>query len=269
MFLESKFTIDELFSSFDYHWDKYFTYAGERHNSWEIIYVLSGEVESVEEGRVYVLHEGDMLLHAPMEFHKIRSSGGTDPHLYILSFSTAGEIPRSLKEGIFNLSQAQHKHYIKCFALAQKCSSGNASEYEGQLCALHLSAFLIELSFNQGHSTLLDTPSAKEYHKAVRAMKQSVCENITLNELSNRCNISISYLKSLFKKYAGISPKNYYNNMRYDEALRLLKSGLSGAQTAERLNFSSESYFSFFMNHQKDQPTLKSMKNKNYIDTQF
>ena len=63
-------------------------------------------------------------------------------------------------------------------------------------------------------------------------------------------NISISYLKLLFKNYAGISPKIYFNQLRARHAAQLLKKDLSVAEVAEQMNFSSQNYFTvFFRKH--------------------
>ena len=52
-------------------------------------------------------------------------------------------------------------------------------------------------------------------------MANAVCENLSLDEISQKCSISTSYLKLLFKNYAGVPPKIYYNNLRIKQAKEL------------------------------------------------
>ena len=105
--IENQFEVLSFLTVLDYNWDAKFVFLGEQHDFWEIVYVLSGEVECVEDDRVYQLKAGEMLLHAPMEFHKIRSAANTEPHLYVLSFRSQGMLPERLKDGIFCLIGAQ------------------------------------------------------------------------------------------------------------------------------------------------------------------
>ena len=91
-------------------------------------------------------------------------------------------------------------------------------------------------------------------------MQQGLYENLTLEQIATACHISTSYLKVLFARYAGISPKAYYLKMRYNEALNLLKKGLSATEVATKMNFSSPSYFSAFMKRYAGLPPAKYVK---------
>ena len=75
-------------------------------------------------------------------------------------------------------------------------------------------------------------------------MQESVYDNITIQEIATKNAISVTAVKELFHKYAGISPKAYYTKMRGNEALRLLESGREILEIAELLNYSSPNYFS-------------------------
>ena len=78
-------------------------------------------------------------------------------------------------------------------------------------------------------------------------MRENVMQNLPLTEIAALCYVSVSYLKLLFRKYAGASPKEYYSNLRLTEAILLIKEGLSTTEIAERMKFSSPNYFcSFF-----------------------
>ena len=77
-------------------------------------------------------------------------------------------------------------------------------------------------------------------------MARTVSQNLSLEDFSIENNVSISYLKLLFAKYAGISPKAYYTNLRVRHATELLKEGMSVAEVADQMAFSSPNYFSSF-----------------------
>jgi len=236
----------------DFHWDQHFVFLGEKHDSWEVVYVLAGEVECTEDERIYHLKAGDILFHAPQEFHKIRSYAKTEPHVFVLSFESSGFLPESLKNGVIGLSEEERKTYERLFSTVREVYAGGVADPNGCfLCALELTAFFFRLAMGHEASQVL-SPSrpAREYHKLVLAMNRGVRKNYALQELALQCNVSVSYIKDLFARYAGVSPKAYYSKLRYEEAVRLLEQGLTVQETAEEMGFSSASYFSeFFKKH--------------------
>ena len=258
--IDKGFRVTEFYSAHDYQWDSDFYFAGEQHIYWEIVYVLSGEVESVEDERIYHLHGGEMLLHAPMEFHTIRSFSGSAPHVYIFSFLAEGELPESLKGGSFRLSEELRTEYGAFFARARRFFCGEGGKEEGILCGARLTLFLLKLSMETGRAQLSETPSAKVYQKVVGAMREGVCQNLTLEEIGEQCHVSVSTIKHLFGQYAGVSPKNYYAKMRFDEAVRLLKEGVPIPEVADRMNFSSPNYFSVFIKRQSGLPPARFLR---------
>ncbi|MBQ9859833.1 MAG: helix-turn-helix transcriptional regulator [Clostridia bacterium] len=260
--VENDFSILAFNTVLDYRWDAEFVFLGEQHDFWEIVYVLSGEVECAEDERVYQLRAGEMLLHAPMEFHKIRSAANTEPHLYVLTFAARGALPDSLKDGIFCLSDTDRERYEAFFKeLHSLYVDGQTGEDPKRYCAFELASFLFRLALKgKPASNYSHELTAKEYRRAVNAMQQGLYDNLTLAQIAATCHISISYLKVLFARYAGISPKAYYSKMRYNEALNLLKKGLSAAEVAARMNFSSPNYFSVFMKRYAGLPPAKFVK---------
>lgn len=246
------FEIEGFFTAFRFDWNSDFVFSGERHEMWEVVFLSSGQVEVVEDEKICTLVSGDMILHAPMEFHRIRSFGGTSPTGYIISFTARGELPAVLKESLFHLQSEDAVRYgeiCKKIISFMNCEEENA--YAGQEAAAALSAFLIGLGQNRKAENPTRTdPSADAYRRLVSCMRENVMQNLPLSEIASLCYVSVSYLKLLFRKYAGASPKEYYSNLRLTEAMLLLKEGFSAAEVAERMNFSSPNYFSsFFKKH--------------------
>ena len=243
-----KFDITAFYSAFDFEWNESFVFAGESHTYWEIVFITDGKVEATEDEKIYILEKGNMLFHAPMEFHRIKSADGTSPSGFIMSFLADGELPSELKEGIFTLNPEQIREYTKICAGAKDFLAGEAENpYLPQEISERLSVFLISLvASDRAKQRLLATPSAFEYRKIVSVMSGRVCENITLSEIAGECHISVSYIKLLFEKYAGISPKRYFANLRLQHIISLMRDGMSNAQIAGVMNFSSVYYFSVF-----------------------
>ena len=72
----------------------------------------------------------------------------------------------------------------------------------------------------------------------------NVNKQITLEELSQATFFSVSYLKTAFKKRTGKSIMRAHAEIRIKEAEKMLLSGISAKETAQRLRFSSQNHFS-------------------------
>lgn len=245
--LQRTFTIHSFYSAFDYNWSDRFSFEGESHDFWEIVYVVSGAVDITEDDRIYELTQGYILIHAPMEFHKICSANGTSPHVLVLSFAADGSLPKNLADGSFLLSSEMGSTYEKLFQQAKEFVDDSENILMGQEAADRLSAFLMRLSRRYtAENTLLHSRPATVYARLVETMNAHICDNITIEEVARRCNVSVSYMKQLFGRFAGVGPKVYYSRLRCGEAIRLLQEGVPAAQIADQLNFSSPNYFSEF-----------------------
>lgn len=252
-----QFSITGFFSAFHFSWETPFVFHGESHVFWEIVYVAKGEVESTEEENIYRLRENDIILHAPMEFHRIRSGEGSKPRGIIISFTADGTLPEGLKKGVFSLrGEDQEEYETICEKIISFIKNPSDSPYEGQQTADRLASFLMKLGEETARKSVVGSPGAKEYREIVSDMNRRVGENLTLADFAVAHSVSISYLKLLFKTYAGISPKTYYNQLRARHAAHLLEEDRSIAEVAATMNFSSQNYFTvFFRKHMGCNPS--------------
>ena len=244
--IETIFSVKGFYSAIKFDWNDKFVFNGESHDFWEAVFVESGEVEVTEDENIYILGAGNMIFHAPMEFHRIKSSGGSSPKGFIFSFLTLGELPESIKGGVFTLEPSQVDRF-KSFS--DKIYSFVHSEHSS-LLGCEVSAILTELIIKLASKQVITcgsmTQSAMEYRRIVSYMSDQVCDNLTLSDIASKNNVSVSYIKLLFNTYAGISPKSYFNQLRLRHANELLSIGLSVTEVAELMNFSSPNYFSAF-----------------------
>ena len=244
--IKPRFHISGIYSAFDFHWNESFVFSGESHDFWEAVFVLSGEVEVTEDENVYILGEGNLIFHAPMEFHRIKSAHGTCPKGFVISFSALGALPERLSEGVFTLDPTARKEYEDVCRMARIFNLNPEDDLAGQELAATLEAFLIRLSYRSASAVSSMTQSAVEYRRIVSFMSERVMENLTLLDIARENNVSVSYVKLLFSTYAGISPKSYFNKLRLRRATELLGEGLSVTEVADKMNFSSPNYFSAF-----------------------
>ena len=252
----------------NFNWDDSFVFSGETHISWEIVYVASGCVCVTEDEKLYNLREGDMIIHAPMEFHSIRSAENTNPNVYVITSIVDGELPKNLTAGVFALSPTEQKAYREIFnGLYEFFNSDDRDPLEGQGCTDALSAFLIKVNRNYtAEAKLLLSHSAMEYKRIILSMVEHVCDNCTLEELAVLNKTSTSNIKALFKKHGGTSPMLHYSRLRCTEAIRLMSEGYSAAETANMLNFSSPNYFNTFFKRMTGKPPASFIRSASHAD---
>ena len=83
------------------------------------------------------------------------------------------------------------------------------------------------------------------YSNLVRYITSNHTCRLTMKELSQRFNYSVSTLSHLFKKRSGVSINDYIENLRIDEAKWLLKhSAYSITEISVNLGFCNPAYFS-------------------------
>ncbi len=134
----------------------------------------------------------------------------------------------------------------QCFENIMKEMDRKKEGYE-EVCQYYL-AILILLLWRKDNASyaLVDTHnSSRECHKAKQYIENNYHEKITLDSLSQICNLTKYYLSHKFTELYGISPMAYVTEVRIGVAKDLLKTtSYSIEEISEATGFSSGSYFS-------------------------
>ncbi len=253
--------IDRLYSLFKRHFDKGHHFLGEMHDFWEVVYVIDGEVIISADENVHNFKSGDIIFHRPLELHKFNVVGDNGATLFIFSFEMSGALCKNMERQAFHLDK-YNRSIIKNFIEYVEYNVRNRAEIESEdsfgdilpyftndYIFLHTVANYISrtvLSLASGSHTL---PKTKTYEtelfkKALEIMNAYVAENLSVNELAESLNISVSNLKRLFDKYAGMSVHKYFLTIKIKTATLMLKGGMSVNEVSDTLGFSSQGYFS-------------------------
>ena len=251
---ERRFSVDHIFD-------------GERHSFTELVYVDSGIAEVVENEKVYLISSGDIVFHAPEEFHRIKSAEGTAPNIINISAFLYGKVPDNLYKGVFHLTTDERAEFLRIYKDIRKLLYGhNSDEYFGQAIICDLTSFIIKICSknNMGTDSSSDV-CALAYNRVVNTMNKELYSNLSLDEIAEKSFMSVSYIKTLFYRYANTSPKNYYGQLRAREASMLILQGIPASTVAEKMNFSSPNYFTLFF--KKYIGMTPSQYKKNKIDS--
>ncbi|MCY9663504.1 helix-turn-helix transcriptional regulator [Paenibacillus alginolyticus] len=140
-------------------------------------------------------------------------------------------------------------------------------QLESELLTKSLLYNLLYELHKQNSPELIRTTSALSmYIKVKDELDRNYREGIRLHELADRYQISISYLRSLFQKHTGKSPKSYLKDVRNEHAKKqLLYTELSVKEIAENCGYADEFHFSKSFKQSNGMPP-KQFRNKRGLD---
>ena len=217
-------------------------FAGEMHAFYELVFVISGTVIVTAGEEVYTLGAGQMILHPPEEFHRIRSEGSNEPHVLNLSFFAAS-MP-FWNSRVMQPSPEEGEELQKICTLVQ---TGLRFSDRNDLNTARLRLELWMLQMGEHSSTEVapsDSASALRYAEIVNLLRDHLGESLTACDIAALCNMSLSSLKKIFTRYAGMGVVSFFVEMKMRQAVILLKSGKRVGETAAELGYSDQNYFS-------------------------
>lgn len=245
--LTSVFTIFEAIYQEDYY------FGGETHDFWEFVCVLDGVLGVTAGEDVFLLEQGQAVLHKPMEFHRLWAERKTRPHIAVISF--AADVMPDMKERRFALKEEELDTLSKLMQarddifeveqglLIHKIKAG--AEIEAHRYVAQFEMLLLK-ALQENTSTVLPYVSsgAENYRKIVQVLEEHLEERLTLGKVAELCQMSEAAVKKTFSRYAGIGLMTYFNQIKIRRAIRLLEEGKSVSQTAQMLGFADQNYFS-------------------------
>ncbi len=256
--------INKIYSLFMPSYKNKYNFYGESHNFWETLYVLSGSVCVSANEKVYNLNEGDIVFHEPLELHKFYT---TTPNtkLLIFSYDLEGNLSEFFRHKVFNLTKHQKSiissmidyfknaskqpEYINPGRLTheewhQYLTPINTNPIYGQSLVIYIYQLMLSLVDNSTRAHSVKSHESILFRSAVNYMTENISNSISVSDIAKNINISISGLKRIFEKYAGMGVHKYFLTLKLNAATELLESGCSVSEVTASLGFSSSSYFS-------------------------
>ncbi|MBO5452760.1 MAG: AraC family transcriptional regulator [Clostridia bacterium] len=255
--IDKQINITGFYTAFESYYSSDYTFEGEAHDFWEIMYIKKGRTRVSADERIYELGEGEMIFHKPMEFHKFVKLGDEDLNFFIFSFSVKGSGMKQFENAVLELSHEQkyafsdiiyfvreHEKATYKVRTVSHLEDENSADFLAILKNMLELFFMRDLKNTAKEIKSLSTSEALIFKKAVKMMHSEVSQNLSAEDFARSCNVSLSYLKKIFAKHAGIGIHEYFLNLKISEATKLLKDGHTVTETAEMLAFSSQNYFS-------------------------
>lgn len=75
-------------------------------------------------------------------------------------------------------------------------------------------------------------------------LNDNIDKNLAVSDIAKLCNMSEINVKKTFKRYSNMGVIKYFNQLKINNAITKMRSGMSIKETATALGFSSQNYFS-------------------------
>ena len=204
-----------------------------------IIYVLYGCLEIIVSDSMYSLERNCLTVISPTEISNIQNRANTG---FIYIKFDAENMPEQLTGIALNCSSLE-KELIDEITLSDQEMLENNTIHDQRVCCL--TELLLLGCFTK--EKLAPTPVSDDfniYKKALDILKRRLSSQISVDDLANVLNVSLSHIKRIFNRFAGMGVHEYYTHLKIEYAKELLLQGISVTETAKLTGFSNQAYFS-------------------------
>lgn len=245
------------------------SYPIDTHDFWEIHYVDKGSAVCYEDGKQFVLSQGDILFNKPNKEHRLMAIGNNAPNVCVISFVCKSRAMRAFEGKKMHLSPEQTgilRKFLKeanaTFEitntspdLKELCKRKTIPHGALQMLKLHLEElFLLLLRDTKTHEVQISpVVDLEEYadtlvDSMISYMRTHLTEKVSIHTLCEEFHYSKTFLCNRFYAVTRYPINHFFTKMKIDAAKNIIRSQNSCriqiCQIANMLNFSSSSYFS-------------------------
>lgn len=243
--LKKEFHIRKIATIHYFEYEKDYSFIGEKHDFWELVYVDKGEIEVNMAGTWSPLKQGEIVFHQPNEYHNLRTNGIVAPNIIIISFECKSYAMRFFREKFFTLSDIEKHLLAVIIKEAREAFSSSLDDTflkklersadkkfgAEQIILLSLEHLLLLLRRNnteqsQTNSSILKRRTEDSVVSSViRYLTENTGNKLTFTQIAEHAGLSATGLKMMFKKHTGQSVMAYFTEIKIDKAKTLIREG--------------------------------------------
>ena len=222
-------------------------YHNHGQDQYELHYFVQGSGRFLSGDTLYNILPGTLFLTEPEVKHSIKVDDPRNPLTYyaLLIQPEAGDedlnhlLSREIRRRPFYTIGGNYRFFFEELrekGLSQKMNLQKSAVYQ-------LISFLYLLS--EGEEFPYHREGNVHLEKALRFMQNHAAEELRLEDIAGRLELTESYFIRLFRKRMGTTPMKYFTRLKVEAAGAMLTStNLPIVRIAERLSFYSEFHFS-------------------------
>lgn len=273
-----------------FRYGRNFKFPLERHPFWELVFIDSGKAKITAGDKTFFMNQGEVCFHAPDVPHTI-STEDEFCNSAIVSFDVGGRMTGFFENGVFKLNDYEKRLLSDLInegkaAFVGRLDDPNQTKMtksdcapfgSGQFIKNTLELLLISIirsNLPDGSAKNAESASASVHADRIverikELLQKRISSDVTLDEIASELFFSKTYIKTIFKKRVGKSIIKYYNDLKIDEAKKLISlNKYSVTEITYMLGFSSVHYFSrLFKKYTDMTPTeyMRSIKAENVL----
>lgn len=210
-----------------------------------LIYSIDGKGTIEVEGEVYSIEKSEVFCIPCMKGHRYYADENDPWSILWVHFKgeNTGYFPIQEPHIVNINSRNSDSRLIMLFNLLFRVLKRNYTLGNFIYISQVLSLILSEVYFREK----VDESSVQDRHvtMVIRFMYENLTRSLTLNELSDKVQLSRSYLNSIFKTQTGRSPMEFFIHLKMQEACKLLKNtNMYIYEVSSSLGYEDQYYFS-------------------------
>lgn len=229
-------------------------FSGEKHQFFELTYVDTGVLHTEVDGVSYSLHEKEMIIYGPGQFHMQHTDEDQTVSYVTILFDMENLTPgvaENWHEILLNKVYPYNKKtYTLIKTLVQESSTG--IPYMDSLMLCLLTETIIRLLQSEYIvSTAPPSSVARQnyqdelFERIIAYVESKIYEPLTIAEICQQFSMSRSSLQLLFKNAVNQSPKKYISDMKLERSRQMLRENkYTVSEISLKLGYSSIHYFS-------------------------
>ena len=261
--IKNLISIHKIVSIHYYELGKNFSFDGESHDFWEMVYTDVGEVEITANNKTIYLKQGEIIFHKPNEFHTLKSNKKTASNVFVISFVCSSKnmnifkdkiipIPSKLKKHIAGIIE-EYNNTFKNMSVDDKKLQIKENEIPGgqQMIRTYLEQLLIMLIRNKEELSHIDFYTSENYSEnplvsqIISIVEKNIYNRIYVEDICAELNFSRTYLSKIFKASTGKTILEYILTKKIQIAKKMIREEkYNFTQISNMLCFDNPHYFS-------------------------
>ena len=247
--------IQEIFGYYYNVRNSGYNFKGEKHEYYELTFVDRGSLETAVEGKNYTIHEKELMIYGPGQFHTQHIATGESCSYVTIIFSMINVTPDTYNEENALLLNKVFAYDKKIYSLLKDYVQESSIQipYINSLMICLLQEIMIRLLQSEFLTHKEEKPvSLTRQHyqdelleRILTYIDNSICEPLTIAEICQKFSISRSSLQLLFKENLDQTPKKYISDLKLEKSCQLIREQkYSISEISLLLGFNSIHYFS-------------------------
>lgn len=238
-----------------------FSYDGEHHDFWELVYVDRGTAVASAEDKKIILKQGEIIFHSPCEFHALAACHDDPPTVFIITFVCNSAQMKFFEDRHMNVPTPLRRYISEMIADAQEAYlldddspySRNLQKKENgligseQLIKNNLEMFLLKLirfsvlpKLESNKDDINDPLTAK----IIEILTNNVYGRVTVEAIAKELGFSRTHIAATFKQNCGKTITEYLTDLKISEAKYLIRKGqYTISQISDFLCYDNPHYF--------------------------